>query len=452
MVDRAGRHWKSVFLAMVCASGIVAPRSLLAQADRSAENRNRSHFPIPSTGSKVDPSKFLPEHFQRAAKATAALELYRKVSQDPRSFLKEPNQETLKRVAESILSGDLKLDPNDPLMRMMMDELRNPSHADLLQSKWKEIQRSMTSGGIVVPPTQPGDQQSKQASGDSAPPGSPPAGGAPSGPSQRQSASNQLASPGQATRGESPLSQLTQRLAKSLTAKDGVLRNSPSVQRAIEDFALSSAAGGGLSADSADAGDSLPEMFKRFMPENWLSEAATESFGGLGSAILPELNRLDFRFTPPSLGSGGAGAADVRVGDMPGAEATLLWFLAAFVVALTAWSVYQRTVPRRSNTVARPETLGPWPVAPESVGSPTDLIHAFEYLSLLKLGTKSRTWNHRTIARELGGKEASSQRMARHLALLYEQARYAPRAAELSAAALDVAQHELVSLASAPNV
>src|ERR1700741_1523972 len=101
MVHWARRHWKSVFLAIVCASGIAAPRPLLAQLggapDRSAENRNRSHFPIPPTGSKVDPSKFLPEHFKRAANATAALELYRKVMQDPPSFLKEPNQETLKR-------------------------------------------------------------------------------------------------------------------------------------------------------------------------------------------------------------------------------------------------------------------------------------------------------------------------------------------------------------------
>ncbi len=36
-------------------------------------------------------------------------------------------------MAESILSGDLKLDPNDPLMRMMRDELRNPSNVDQLQ-------------------------------------------------------------------------------------------------------------------------------------------------------------------------------------------------------------------------------------------------------------------------------------------------------------------------------
>jgi hypothetical protein len=41
--------------------------------------------------------------------------------------------------------------------------------------------------------------------------------------------------------------------------------------------------------------------------------------------------------------------------------------------------------------------------------------------------------------------------MARHLELLYEQARYAPRAAAFSAGVLDVAQRELVSLASAAN-
>ena len=68
IVNGSRLGWKSVFIATICASGIVAPRLALAQrsggGDSSAEYRNRSHFPIPPTESQVDPSKFLPEHFE----------------------------------------------------------------------------------------------------------------------------------------------------------------------------------------------------------------------------------------------------------------------------------------------------------------------------------------------------------------------------------------------------
>jgi hypothetical protein len=76
------------------------------------------------------------------------------------------------------------------------------------------------------------------------------------------------------------------------------------------------------------------------------------------------------------------------------------------------------------------------------VVSAEDLIRAFEYLSVLKLGPEARHWNHRTIAAGLGGGEAAG-----HLADLYERARYAEPAEPLDAEALPAVRRELTDLA-----
>src|SRR5947207_548514 len=72
-----------------------------AASDRVPERRNRSHFPLPSDGAGVDPSKFLPEHFARASKSSQALSLYRHVLNNPLDYLKEENQSALRQIAES---------------------------------------------------------------------------------------------------------------------------------------------------------------------------------------------------------------------------------------------------------------------------------------------------------------------------------------------------------------
>ena len=91
--------------------------------------------------------------------------------------------------------------------------------------------------------------------------------------------------------------------------------------------------------------------------------------------------------------------------------------------------------------------LGPWPVSPGAVASREDLIRAFEYLSLLKLGPAARSWNHREICAGLSGTEPQRRRAAEHLAGLYEQARYAPGSEPLSEEALASARRELSFLA-----
>ena len=92
--------------------------------------------------------------------------------------------------------------------------------------------------------------------------------------------------------------------------------------------------------------------------------------------------------------------------------------------------------------------LGPWPVNPALVSTPAELIRAFEYLSLLRLGPDSRSWNHRAIAAHLGQTvPPDGRRAADELAALYEQARYAPADDPLPADALSTARRDLCLLA-----
>jgi hypothetical protein len=81
-------------------------------------------------------------------------------------------------------------------------------------------------------------------------------------------------------------------------------------------------------------------------------------------------------------------------------------------------------------------TLGDWPVRPEGVTDGEQLVQAFEYVAVLRLGPAARAWNHWRIAARLG--QGLHEAIARQLAGAYEHARYAPFAAvseeELAAA------------------
>jgi hypothetical protein len=447
VVRSAKRYWYFLCLVAICASATAGARPCLGQrgpeADAATESRNRSHFQIPPTGSTVDPSKFLPEHFEHAAKASEALDLYRQVMKNPLNFLREPDQKTLRKVAESILNGDLKLDPNDPLMRRLNEEYRRgrDNLSPEFRKQWADVQNNSTGAGVTPHPTRSGEQPPADPARSSQQAGTLP-NGAPA--LSSQDLSGQPAGPGQGAEGGSALTRWLLRQAESLAAKDGVLRNSPSFQRALEEFALSASAGA-----SSSAPDSFSEMLYSVVPENWWSENASERLGDVESMILSHVTLPEFRLPRPGFSSiaAGAGPEDLRISDASGPEAALLWFLAALALGLGCWSMYRRATIRKEAPVNRRLTPGSWPVPPGAVRSFQDLIQAFEYLSLVKLGPKARSWNHRAIALELGGDEARNQQMAQHLARLYEQARYAPRPTSLSAHALDVAQSELVSLA-----
>ena len=95
--------------------------------------------------------------------------------------------------------------------------------------------------------------------------------------------------------------------------------------------------------------------------------------------------------------------------------------------------------------------LGPWPVQPAAVATRQELIRAFEYLALLRLGVTAGTCHHRTLAGRLAERDEGDPARRRHavelLADLYEQSRYAPGEEPLSPEELSEARHALCFLA-----
>jgi len=131
------------------------------------------------------------------------------------------------------------------------------------------------------------------------------------------------------------------------------------------------------------------------------------------------------------------------------------------LIGIMLWGIVFRGSPRNEAEQARLE-LGPWPVNPAAVANREELVKAFEYLSLLWLGSTARNWNHETIAEQLA-KQSKPAAMAaplcdpdgqRHaageLAALYERARYAPAAEPLPEEALLAARRDLAFLAGMP--
>jgi hypothetical protein len=140
-------------------------------------------------------------------------------------------------------------------------------------------------------------------------------------------------------------------------------------------------------------------------------------------------------------GRGGPGGMDERI-------TRVAWILFAAAMAVIGWQLMMKRV----GTSGRPRAetaIGPWPVAPSAVASRDDLIRAFEYLAMLRLGAAGRTSNHRAVASRLNERELDTSRRAAagELARLYERARYEPQPGPLPEADLAAARHDLTLLA-----
>jgi hypothetical protein len=113
--------------------------------------------------------------------------------------------------------------------------------------------------------------------------------------------------------------------------------------------------------------------------------------------------------------------------------------------------------PSSQAAVKRQETewhLGPWPVSPDAVSTRQDVVRAFEYLALLRLGPAAVACHHRQLAERLAEQDNDNPRRrqaAEMLAWWYEQARYAPDGERLfSPEQLSDIRHALCLLARAP--
>jgi len=108
----------------------------------------------------------------------------------------------------------------------------------------------------------------------------------------------------------------------------------------------------------------------------------------------------------------------------------LIWLALVVLLLVAAWKSRGWYRDAQAEKAGSGWQLGAWPVSPAQVTTRSDLVRAFEYLAFLCLGPSAGTCHHREVAERLGqqeGRAAGARReAAEQLAVLYEQARYAP--------------------------
>jgi hypothetical protein len=125
----------------------------------------------------------------------------------------------------------------------------------------------------------------------------------------------------------------------------------------------------------------------------------------------------------------------------------VLWIALIAGAAIMVWKLLGGNIPGVGRLRKSGWKLGPWPVSPDAVASRQDVVRAFEYLSLLRLGPAAKSRNHLDVAADLGRSGPDIRPAANRLALVYEKARYTPADEPLSADALAAARKELCFLA-----
>jgi hypothetical protein len=163
----------------------------------------------------------------------------------------------------------------------------------------------------------------------------------------------------------------------------------------------------------------------------------------------------DVKLVLPEVGASVAGGLANLPGGSPGSPSgrgsgveTIALAVGVVALAILGWQLFERR--RAAAEGARAFLPGKWPVEPGSIATPADLIRAFEYLALLRLGIEARVRNHLAIAFRLGeeaGPDESRRVAARELARLYERARYEPNPGDFGAADLAAARRDLMLLA-----
>jgi hypothetical protein len=173
--------------------------------------------------------------------------------------------------------------------------------------------------------------------------------------------------------------------------------------------------------------------------------------GGLLSDMrLPSLPRFlqprAQRWNLPSLHVPWGGPRSLRLPNLGGPVSGtgrvngVVWVVLALLLGQALWTLYGRYRKAQAERDAQAQMPTVWPVTPDSVHDRAELIRAFEYLSLNKLGLEASSHNHRLLAIELGGAEPQHQAAADQLADVYEQARYAPDEGPLPEAELAAAR------------
>jgi hypothetical protein len=222
------------------------------------------------------------------------------------------------------------------------------------------------------------------------------------------------------------------------------LRDSPSFQQGLADL-----------KDLVDTGNissnwgldhlpdwDLPNQFNLNLGEGFLS--------GLDNISLPDLPKIDL----PRIEFGGWNAPGMSLPNigaprgMAGAE-MLLWIGIVVISLVLLWRLAKKIGLDRPN-LSRRNDLGPWPVDPANIVTRAQLVKAFDYLAVLRLGVEVRPWNHRAIAGQMSA-TTNEGCAVDELTGLYELARYTEGADTLTEPQQMLARRHVTLLARVPG-
>jgi hypothetical protein len=395
-----------------------------------ATGERRSHIPIPQGEGTVDLEKLFAERLSEL-----------EARQDLAKWLKDGD---LKKLIEAMQRSGIK--PGDPLLQEQLKQFidRNQRAGNMPRLTAEEMERlkrlvedTLRGWKPPEPPTPP--NPGKNGTTPPVPPDPRPGGTRPG------------TSPTAPTVDPAAQAEMRERIMRWAQGLEGLARRlgeSPALQQAFRD----------LSQTLLDMQNSaLPSGARLDAQLAALNRMARDASGWVGDSWkslrkfnlppLPKFNWPSVRM--PSVGSLPSVSLSRGLPSLPSApEAwqTILLVVLGCVLVMLGWKVLAQLAVAGMRQGGGWK-LGPWPINPARIATREDVVRAFEYLSLLRLGWPAQHWNHREIARRLGGEADERRRAARELADLYEIARYAPADEAMEPEAIDAARRDLCFLA-----
>jgi hypothetical protein len=427
-------RWVWLWLGLVGVAGATPPSFAQPTANRFDDPANRSHMPIPPRDGDPDPAALLAQRMRWAHGMSELREL-------AKQFLRPDEYQQL-------ISGvSAPLDSNDPKLRKLISKMlreksmQRPSGSQVPPDALKKLNDAVRElSGSPTPPDSV--QQPKPApSSPSRPPSTPdrPKIETPQPPVARPT-------PAEPKEREAAAEQLRDWLTR-MQQMNGPWTEAPTVRRMVQDLIRLGVQRNGA---AADPNENLEAQLARLNRE--LREASAlweKSRTVIGHLDLPSLPRWNWTpEIPGAVPSLPAPRVSMPEANASGSTGGLVWLGLVVLLILLLWKLFGRgwTTARVLHRSAETQ-LGPWPIAPDAVSTRADLVRAFEYLSLLRLGAVARTWNHREIAARLGAEAPDRRHAAEELASVYEHARYAPEQEPLPDETLAVARRALCFLA-----
>lgn len=446
---RSARHQAPLFRAALCLGVLwLGPGSTAGVFGQGT--RWSSHGPIPGD-SHLKPTA-LADRLKLAQESSQAQQLLQKSLTDPKFLqqilkdLNEHNQGELKDLIKSLDENRIKLDPRHPFMKQLEEIFKKPGalppdfarNYPKLEEDLKALLPRTSSGSASGSGPAANPDISPPRTSDSPQPGGPSA----------NPASETMIGPSRLPRDlEDPLRQ--SRVGEWMLKQ---LNESPELRDTVEGllrFHPRAGAGGGGNT----WGDKVVQRINRYLPEpSFWTNKVLPKLPQVSLPALPKVHLPDVHINPPSLPS--VHLPRVSLPSPPNGRAGYGWLVlpVCLILGLIGWKIFQGQRQPRGPGFGRFGSgerwaLGPWPVDPAAISSEAELIRAFEYLTLLKLGPDARSWNHHAIALELGGDQPDRRRAADQLAALYERSRYAPVHEPLAGEILHSARHALTYLA-----